>query len=164
MVDAGSTGSRIHVYRFNNCGSTPELENEEFAMTEKKEGGSGLSSYKSDAEGAAKSLDPLLEVAMKNVPDQLKGCTPIAVKATAGLRKLGEEMSNAIIKAVRNRLETQYPFPVLAADKGGVEVLQCLGIALSPNAEGVFSNQRCSQALCGDVFNQVYISNALRSR
>lgn len=123
MIDAGSTGSRIHVYRFNNCGPTPELENEEFAMTAKKEGGSGLSSYKSDAEGAAKSLDPLMEVALKNVPDKLKGCTPVAVKATAGLRKLGPEMSNAILQAVRNRLETEYPFPVLSAEKGGVEVM-----------------------------------------
>ena len=123
MIDAGSTGSRIHVYRFNNCGSTPELENEEFAMTEKKPGGSGLSSYKADAEGAAKSLDPLLDVAMKHVPDELKSCTPIAVKATAGLRKLGEELSNKILAAVRTRLETAYPFPVLAADKGGVEVM-----------------------------------------
>ena len=123
MVDAGSTGSRIHVYRFNNCGSTPELENEDFKMTEKKEGGSGLSSYKSDAEGAAKSLDVLLDLAMEKVPDELKSCTPIAVKATAGLRKLGEEMSAAIIAAVRTRLETTYPFPVVSAEKGGVEVM-----------------------------------------
>jgi len=123
MIDAGSTGSRIHVYRFNNCGSTPELEDEVFKMTEQKPGGSGLSSYKEDAEGAAKSLDVLMEAAMENVPDKLKGCTPIAVKATAGLRKLGEVMSDAILKAVRNRLETQYPFPVLSADKGGVEVM-----------------------------------------
>jgi len=42
MIDAGSTGSRIHVYRFNNCGATPELEKEIFEMTEKKKGGSGL--------------------------------------------------------------------------------------------------------------------------
>ena len=123
MIDAGSTGSRIHVYRFNNCGPTPELEKEDFKMTEKKEGGSGLSSYKSDAEGAAKSLDVLMEVAMKSVPDKLKGCTPIAVKATAGLRKLGPEMSNAILKAVRNRLDTVYPFPVVSEAKGGVEVM-----------------------------------------
>jgi guanosine-diphosphatase len=123
MIDAGSTGSRIHVYRFNNCGPTPELENEEFKMTEKREGGSGLSSYKGDAEGAAKSLDMLMDVAVKTVPDKLKGCTPVAVKATAGLRKLGPEMSDAILKAVRHRLETVYPFPVVSEANGGVEVM-----------------------------------------
>jgi guanosine-diphosphatase len=123
MIDAGSTGSRIHVYRFNNCGTTPELEDEVFEQTAKKEGGSGLSSYREDAEGAAKSLDPLMDVAMKHVPDNIKSCTPVAVKATAGLRKLGPEMSNAILKAVRHRLETAYPFPVVAEEKGGVEVM-----------------------------------------
>lgn len=123
MIDAGSTGSRIHVYRFNNCGATPELENEVFKMTEKKKGGSGLSSYGADAEGAAKSLDVLMDAAMESVPDKLKGCTPVAVKATAGLRKLGPEMSDAILKAVRKRLETVYPFPVVSEDKGGVEVM-----------------------------------------
>jgi len=123
MIDAGSTGSRIHVYKFNNCGPTPELEDEIFEQTSKKEGGSGLSSYKADAEGAAKSLDPLMDVAMKNVPDKIKSCTPVAVKATAGLRKLGPEMSDAILKAVRHRLETEYPFPVVSEEKGGVEVM-----------------------------------------
>ncbi|RMY00687.1 hypothetical protein D0867_11655 [Hortaea werneckii] len=123
MIDAGSTGSRIHVYRFNNCGPTPELESEEFKMTEKKDGGSGLSSYKGDPEGAARSLDPLLDVAMQKVPEKIKSCTPIAVKATAGLRKVGEEGVATILQAVRNRLETEYPFPVVSADKGGVEVM-----------------------------------------
>lgn len=123
MIDAGSTGSRIHVYRFNNCGPTPELEDEVFKMTPKKEGGSGLSSYKGDAEGAAKSLDVLMDVAVESVPDSLKSCTPVAVKATAGLRKLGPEMSDAILKAVRQRLETVYPFPVVSEANGGVEVM-----------------------------------------
>ncbi|KAF2718909.1 hypothetical protein K431DRAFT_287233 [Polychaeton citri CBS 116435] len=124
MIDAGSTGSRIHVYRFNNCGPTPELEDEIFKMTEKKPPpGSGLSSYDGDAEGAAKSLDVLLQVAVENVPDKLKACTPVAVKATAGLRKLGEEKSKAILAAVRYRLENVYPFPVVSDEKGGVEVM-----------------------------------------
>jgi guanosine-diphosphatase len=123
MIDAGSTGSRIHVYKFNNCGSTPELEDEIFEQTPKREGGSGLSSYREDTEGAAKSLDILMDTAMKHVPDKLKGCTPVAVKATAGLRKLGEELSNRILKAVRHRLETAYPFPVVSEEKGGVEVM-----------------------------------------
>ena len=39
MIDAGSTGSRIHVYKFNNCGPAPELESELFKMTEKSVGG-----------------------------------------------------------------------------------------------------------------------------
>ncbi|KAE8149400.1 nucleoside phosphatase family-domain-containing protein [Aspergillus avenaceus] len=123
MIDAGSQGSRIHVYRFNNCGPTPELEHEEFEQTEKKKGGSGLSSYKEDAEGAAKSLDPLMQVALRTVPDEYKSCSPIAVKATAGLRMLGQEMSQNILEAVRNRLETVYPFPVISREKGGVQIM-----------------------------------------
>ncbi len=123
MIDAGSTGSRIHVYRFNNCGSTPELEDEVFKMTEKKAGGSGLSSYKTDAEGAAQSLDVLMDAAMEAVPDSYKRCTPVAVKATAGLRLLGPEMSQKILDAVRNRLETKYPFPVVSKDQNGVVIM-----------------------------------------
>lgn len=123
MIDAGSTGSRIHVYRFNNCGPTPELEDEVFKMTPKQDGGSGLSSYKGDAEGAARSLDMLMDVAVESVPEKLRGCTPVAVKATAGLRKLGKEMSEAILAAVRNRLETVYPFPLVSDEHGGVEVM-----------------------------------------
>lgn len=123
MIDAGSTGSRIHVYRFNNCGQTPELEDEVFKMTVPREGGSGLSSYKEDSEGAAKSLDMLMKVAMDSVPEPLKSCTPIAVKATAGLRKLGPELSENILRAVRHRLETQYPFPLVDDQHGGVEVM-----------------------------------------
>lgn len=117
MVDAGSTGSRIHVYRFNNCGETPELESEIFNITKP-----GLSSYGSDPEGAAQSLDVLIDVAVKHVPESLKGCTPVAVKATAGLRLLGKEKSKKILDAVRHRLETKYPFPVVPGD--GVSIME----------------------------------------
>ncbi|KAH0547549.1 Guanosine-diphosphatase [Glutinoglossum americanum] len=123
VIDAGSTGSRIHIYRFNNCGDTPELENEEFKMTAKRPEGSGLSSYGDNPEEAAESLDPLLEVAMNSVPENLKSCTPIVVKATAGLRLLGPEKSGLILAAVRHRLETKYPFSLVSAEKGGVEIM-----------------------------------------
>lgn len=117
MIDAGSQGSRIHVYRFNNCGDTPELEHEDFQQLQP-----GLSKYNEDAEGAAKSLDPLLDVAMKSVPDKLQGCTPVAVKATAGLRMLGLEKSQKILDAVKHRLETKYPFAVVAGN--GIEIME----------------------------------------
>ncbi|MCJ1309726.1 Guanosine-diphosphatase [Agyrium rufum] len=124
MIDAGSTGSRIHVYRFNNCGLTPELEHEDFQMTEKRKGGAGLSAYKDDPEAAAKSLDPLMEVALQAVPDEYKSCSPIAVKATAGLRLVGEEKATKILDAVRLRLENDYPFPVVSREQNGVVTLE----------------------------------------
>ena len=124
MIDAGSTGSRIHVYKFNNCGAAPELEDEVFKQTAKIEGqSSGLSAYPDDPEGAAKSLDPLMEEAMKSVPDKLKACSPVAVKATAGLRMLGEEKSKRILEAVRTRLESKYPFPVVSKEENGIAIM-----------------------------------------
>ncbi|KAK8110436.1 guanosine-diphosphatase [Apiospora kogelbergensis] len=121
MIDAGSTGSRIHVYKFNNCGPTPELEKEEFKMTEKSVG--GLSKYKDDPIAAAKTLDDLMTVAMTTVPDKLKGCSPVAVKATAGLRMIGAEASDKILESVRNHLEKDYPFPVVSREENGVAIM-----------------------------------------
>nr|XP_036582956.1 GDA1/CD39 family protein [Colletotrichum truncatum]KAF6791852.1 GDA1/CD39 family protein [Colletotrichum truncatum] len=121
MIDAGSTGSRIHVYKFNNCGATPELEHEEFKMTDKSVG--GLSKYKDDPDAAAKTLDVLMEVALKTVPDKLKACSPVAVKATAGLRMVGPENAQKILDAVRTHLETKYPFPVVSKEDNGVAIM-----------------------------------------
>ncbi|GAV29210.1 guanosine diphosphatase [Pichia membranifaciens] len=112
MIDAGSTGSRVHVYSFDTSVSPPKLINEEFQMLKP-----GLSSYDTDAIGAAESLDPLLTVAMDTIPKDKHSCSPVAVKATAGLRLLGEAKSDAILKAVRRHLEKDFPFPVVG-DKG----------------------------------------------
>ncbi|TIA83950.1 hypothetical protein E3P98_00483 [Wallemia ichthyophaga] len=113
MIDAGSTGSRVHAYKFNNCHSTPQLEYETFKTTEK---GQGLSSFAGNPLGAAKSLEPLLNEAVRVIPDELHSRTPVAVKATAGLRildtKYGSNASKEILDAVRNHLVTNYPFSV----------------------------------------------------
>ena len=105
MIDAGSTGSRIHIYKFHNCNQVPVLESEVFEHTEP-----GLSSFKDDAEGAARSLDGLLHIALDTVPEALQSSTPVAVKATAGLRLLGPALADAILRAVHRRLESEYPF------------------------------------------------------
>ncbi|EJC98915.1 uncharacterized protein FOMMEDRAFT_31496 [Fomitiporia mediterranea MF3/22] len=116
MIDAGSTGSRIHIYKFNNCGPSPAYEYEVFKMTKP-----GLSSYKGDPLGAAESLDILLDEAVAVVPKSLQSCTPVAVKATAGLRLLGADESNEILASVRHRLEEKYPFAVV--EKDGVVIM-----------------------------------------
>ncbi|KAG8789821.1 Guanosine-diphosphatase [Serendipita sp. 405] len=111
MIDAGSTGSRIHVYKFNNCGSSPSFEYEVFKQTRP-----GLSSYAKDSQKAAESLDPLMEEAKRVVPSNLWKCTPVAVKATAGLRLLGAQESDAILEAVKRRLQTNYEFSLIKKD------------------------------------------------
>ncbi|PCH39828.1 hypothetical protein WOLCODRAFT_116240 [Wolfiporia cocos MD-104 SS10] len=111
MIDAGSTGSRIHIYKFNNCGPSPMYEYEVFRMTQP-----GLSSYAGRPRDAAQSLDVLLDEAVKVVPEALRACTPVAVKATAGLRLLGAAESTAILDAVRLRLHEKYPFNLQDAD------------------------------------------------
>ena len=111
MIDAGSTGSRIHIYKFNNCGASPSYEYEVFLQTKP-----GLSSYAGDPMGAAMSLDVLLDKAVGIVPQSLQFCTPIAVKATAGLRLLGASESFEILSAVRQRIEDNYPFPIVEND------------------------------------------------
>lgn len=116
MIDAGSTGSRVHVYSFDTCVSPPRLLNEEFKMLKP-----GLSSFDTDTKGAANSLNPLLDLALEKVPKDKQSCTPVAVKATAGLRLLGEEKSAAILKEVRAHLTNLYPFAVVEGD--GVSIM-----------------------------------------
>ncbi|KAK6204707.1 golgi guanosine diphosphatase [Scheffersomyces amazonensis] len=117
MIDAGSTGSRVHVYEFDTCVSPPKLLSEKFEMLKP-----GLSSFDTDTKGAAASLDPLLKVALDTVPKEKQGCTPVAVKATAGLRLLGKEKSTNILEEVRNHLETDYPFAVVSGD--GISIME----------------------------------------
>jgi guanosine-diphosphatase len=125
MIDAGSTGSRIHVYKFNNCLASPTFEYEVFKQTRP-----GLSSYAGNPTQAAESLDPLLREAERVIPQKQWKCTPVAVKATAGLRLLGQEQSDAILEAVKSRLQARYEFSVVHKD--GV-------VVMDGKDEGVFA-------------------------
>jgi guanosine-diphosphatase len=116
MIDAGSTGSRIHIYKFNNCGPSAEYEYEVFKMTQP-----GLSSFAGNPEGAAQSLDVLLDEAVRVIPKAMHGCTPVAVKATAGLRLLPGSQSADILKAVEGRIRSSYPFQL--QEKDGVVIM-----------------------------------------
>lgn len=113
MIDAGSSGSRVHVYSFDVSQGSPKLLDEKFEMLKP-----GLSSFADDPAAAAKSLDPLMKVALESVPVKDQKCTPVAVKATAGLRMTGEETAKKILAAVRSHLENDYPFPVVEGDAG----------------------------------------------
>lgn len=107
VFDAGSTGSRVHVFRFDvGQGGDLELVDDTFEQLKP-----GLSSYaKTPAEGAA-SLKPLLETAMKTVPAAQRAETTVEVRATAGLRMLPGAEAEDLLDAVKNLL-SEYPFSV----------------------------------------------------
>ncbi|XXG40976.1 hypothetical protein AAC387_Pa01g1554 [Persea americana] len=98
VFDAGSTGSRVHVFCFDgSLNLLPVGDDIELFKSIKP----GLSSYASSPEAGANSLKSLLEAAESVVPTALRSKAPIKLGATAGLRLLGSNTSEAILDAVR---------------------------------------------------------------
>lgn len=87
----------------------------------------GLSSYKDDPSAAAQSIVPLLDHAMAIIPEGQRASTPVNVKATAGLRMLGQAEAENILTSCR-KLLTTYPMH-FDAGNGGVEIMDGLSEA-----------------------------------
>jgi hypothetical protein len=81
VIDAGSTGSRVHIYEFEIKDGAKLLLEDHFQQLKP-----GLSSYADEPHKAAESLQPLLEFAAKAVPEALHAATPLMLGATAGER------------------------------------------------------------------------------
>lgn len=102
VIDAGSTGSRVHTFTFDVLeGGVLELVKDDFLQLKP-----GLSSYAGDAEAAARSLDPLLDAAEAAVPADKRASTRVMVGATAGLRLLPGSQADDILAAVRAALSS----------------------------------------------------------
>jgi len=74
VFDAGSTGSRVHVFKFERAhGGELKLISDTFEQLKP-----GLSSFADDPRAAVESLGPLMKVALATVPKELqvrlRGC------------------------------------------------------------------------------------------
>ncbi|KAL9864600.1 ectonucleoside triphosphate diphosphohydrolase 6 isoform 1-T2 [Geothlypis trichas] len=97
MFDAGSTGTRIHIFKFaQQPRETPRLTHETFKALKP-----GLSAYADDVEKSGQGIKELLEVAKKEVPMELWKFTPLVLKATAGLRLLPGEKAQKLLEKVK---------------------------------------------------------------
>ncbi|KAM9840170.1 ectonucleoside triphosphate diphosphohydrolase 5 isoform 1-T2 [Aulostomus maculatus] len=108
MFDAGSTGTRIHVYTFIHTGSEelPVLDNEMFHSIKP-----GLSAYADSPEMAGHSVRVLLKVAKTTVPRLEWKRTPVILRATAGLRLLPAEKAQDLLDQVQHVFD-ESPFLV----------------------------------------------------
>ncbi|MDE0980277.1 MAG: hypothetical protein OSA78_09805 [Flavobacteriales bacterium] len=96
VIDAGSSGSRAHVFHASGGLVDPKHE----SLKTKP----GLSSYATVPSDAGRSLEPLMEFARKYVPESEIKNTKIILKATAGMRLLQKNEREAILKDVRTYL------------------------------------------------------------
>jgi len=115
VIDAGSTGSRVHVFRFE-VGARGELVLIDDTFEQLKP---GLSSFAKEPEKGAASLKPLLATALETVPAAQRASTSVEVRATAGLRMLPGSEADNLLEAVLTSLD-EYPF---AFDKDSVSIL-----------------------------------------
>ncbi|XP_037304594.2 ectonucleoside triphosphate diphosphohydrolase 5-like isoform X2 [Pungitius pungitius] len=108
MFDAGSTGTRVHVYTFIQSDSEelPILDNEMFHSIKP-----GLSAYADSPEAAGHTVRMLLKVAKKTVPRlEWKRC-PLVLRATAGLRLLEADKAQVLLEQVQHVFD-ESPFLV----------------------------------------------------
>ncbi|KAK0409796.1 hypothetical protein QR680_004764 [Steinernema hermaphroditum] len=127
VIDAGSTGTRLHLYEFshdiNNDSGPFRVEKETF-----KEVKPGLSSFAKEPQKAAESVGVLLDAARATIPKSLWIHTPITLKATAGLRLLPDDEADEILDEVDRKV----------AESGFLTNEDAVGM-LSGTDEGVFS-------------------------
>ncbi|XLR69383.1 hypothetical protein HN51_016483 [Arachis hypogaea] len=95
IFDAGSSGSRVHVFHFDQNLNLLHIGNEiEFYKKIKP----GLSAYADNPEEAAESLIPLLDEAQNIIPPQFQPKTPLRLGVTLNylLGNLGNEYSRTV--------------------------------------------------------------------
>lgn len=146
MVDAGSSGSRAHVFklRWKLAGvRAGHVQMPDVEMPSKKlKIEPGLSSYERSPSAAGGSLLGLIEYAKTHVPRDHWSSTPFIVAATAGLRLLPPHTATAILDSCEHTLRTNSPFLISrdnvvllsGEDEGSVfsKVSMCLCIVNIP--------------------------------
>ena len=105
VFDAGSSGTRIHVYTWQTGGGGPkdafDLVSDDLLKIKP-----GLSAFKDRPSEAGASLAPLMEFAKTKIPAGEVATTPMFLMATAGLRMVGESAKDAILASVCSYLST----------------------------------------------------------
>ncbi|GME87841.1 unnamed protein product [Ambrosiozyma monospora] len=123
VVDSGSSGSRIQIYKWQDpeytqknskdtkqLNSVPEIIQEEnwtFKTTP------GLSSFADDPDDVWDDhFKPLIKYAEKIIPESKHSSTPIFVQATAGMRLVEEKKRNKVLDKVCSSLKKKSNFQI----------------------------------------------------
>ncbi|XP_061481607.1 ectonucleoside triphosphate diphosphohydrolase 6 [Rhineura floridana] len=183
MFDAGSTGTRIHIFQFTQKPKEiPRLIHETFRALKP-----GLSAYVDNIDKSAQGINELLTVAKEDVPRELWKSTPLVLKATAGLRLLPGEKAQQLLHKVKDIFQ-ESPFLVrndcvsvmdgtdegisawitvnFLTDSLNVPRKRCVGmldlgggsiqITFSPSTEAVLESSSAGRITSFQMFNTTY--------
>ncbi|KAE8811286.1 putative apyrase 6 [Hordeum vulgare] len=121
VIDAGSTGSRVHVIAYH-AGALTQLD---WSRTYSLKATPGLSSFAADPGSGGLSIAPLLEFARRHVPRDSWVHTEVRLMATAGLRLLDIATAEAVMESCREllrgsgfRFQDQWATIISGADEG----------------------------------------------
>ena len=100
VLDAGSTGTRIHVYQFRS--TLDRVHGDEFILKNEifEERKPGLSSLAGQINKVEEQVDALLQIAHQQVNRFKHRSTPLVLRATAGLRLLNETAQKLLLDGV----------------------------------------------------------------
>lgn len=110
VLDAGSSHTALFVYKWR-----ADKQNGTGIVTQHSEchvKGGGISSYAGEGGGAAQSLEPCLDQALRDIPKDRHHSTPVFLGATAGMRLLqisSPQQSAQVLQEVEKKLKS-YPF------------------------------------------------------
>eukprot|EP00929_Paragymnodinium_shiwhaense_P013150 TRINITY_DN121016_c0_g1_i1.p1 TRINITY_DN121016_c0_g1~~TRINITY_DN121016_c0_g1_i1.p1 ORF type:complete len:828 (-),score=103.60 TRINITY_DN121016_c0_g1_i1:7-2490(-) len=107
VIDAGSTGTRLHVFRFDAW--TSRLLDVDTRAQAYITNDIPLASVVGDPDGVQKCLAPLIDAGLEAIPLAQRALTPLALRGTAALRVLPPTDADHIMSDVRAVLKT-YPF------------------------------------------------------
>ncbi|KAI4302146.1 hypothetical protein MLD38_037930 [Melastoma candidum] len=106
IIDGGSTGTRVHVYRYSHRdgGEDKAAFNFGKGRLESMRINPGLSAYTEEPEEAGRAIGALIEFGRRKVPREMWGQTEIRLMVTAGLRMVEVHTRETILEACRKVL------------------------------------------------------------
>mmetsp|Transcript_2937 Transcript_2937/g.5195 ORF Transcript_2937/g.5195 Transcript_2937/m.5195 type:complete len:500 (-) Transcript_2937:88-1587(-) len=116
VIDAGSTGSRIFIYKWTPPSDQSQSPPVEEIIIEAPQAGRqsvtpGVSSFASDPASVGDSLRPLIEFAEFYVPKESHSATPLYLGATAGMRLLDVDQRESVMAEIRKYFSSsEVPF------------------------------------------------------
>lgn len=103
IIDGGSTGTRIHVFKYEVRGGDLLVDFSEKGLVSMRVN-PGLSAYAEDPDGAGGAVAQLVEFAQRNVPAEQWAEADIRLMATAGMRLLQKGDQEKILNVCRRVL------------------------------------------------------------